>query len=176
MQIKKCSASTFWRYDMIKVSPLTDNTCEKFKKLFCDYYAELGCDDDCGHLLDEYILPDVLAGLVKCDILEENGKACGFVLYQIDDIDNEWNLKEGWGDIREIFVDSDHRQNGLGKFVLYTAEMKLKESGADKCYCLPFENAIPFFTACGYEKSEQFNEEMNCFVYTKTNLNNGCGK
>ena len=54
---------------MIKVSPLSDATQKEFEKLFADYYAELGCDDNVPHLLEEYILPDLLAGLIKIDIL-----------------------------------------------------------------------------------------------------------
>ena len=46
---------------MIKVSPLSDATQKEFEKLFADYYAELGCDDNVPHLLEEYILPDLLA-------------------------------------------------------------------------------------------------------------------
>lgn len=159
---------------MLHVTPLKDNLKDSLYEMFTAYYGELGCEEDCLHLLNEYVLPDILAGLVKCDILEEDGKACGFVLYQIDDIDNEWNFKEGWGDVREIYIAPERRKKGLGKFLLYTAEMKLKEAGADKCYCLPEENAQNFFTACGYTKSQTFNEDLDCFAFEKTNLNNGC--
>ena len=45
-----------------------------------------------------------LAGLIKIDILKDGETHAGFVIYQNDDIDNEWHFKEGWGDIREIYV------------------------------------------------------------------------
>lgn len=159
---------------MIKVAPLTDLAKADFERLFKDYYEELGCDDDCGHLLEEYILPDLLAGLIKTDILQESGKFAGFVIYQTDAPGNDWNFKEGWGDIREIYVIPSLRRRGLGKFLLYTAEMKLREMGADKCYCLPSENSRAFFGACGYSETDGYNEDLDCFVYEKTNLNNGC--
>ena len=160
---------------MIKVSPLSDATQKEFEKLFADYYAELGCDDNVPHLLEEYILPDLLAGLIKIDILKDSEIYAGFVVYQTDDSDNEWNFKEGWGDIREIYVSPSRRRQGLGKLLLYTAEMKLKEAGTQKAYCLPAEGAEEFFTACGYERGNEYSEDIDAFVYEKTDLNSKCG-
>ena len=159
---------------MIKVTPLKDTQKDEFAKLFKDYYAELDCADDTDHLVDEYIIPDMLAGLLHVDLIEDGGQVCGFAVYQIDDIDNEWNFKEGWGDIREIYITPAHRRQGLGKFLLYTAEMKLKEAGAQRAYCLPFAGAIAFFTACGYRNSNEYSEDLDCFVFEKNNLNNCC--
>ena len=157
---------------MIKAAPLNDLTKKAFCDMFKAYYKELGCDDDAQHLIDEYILPDLLAGLLKTDVLYENDAPAGFVIYQKDDIDNDWNKKEGWGDIREIFIIPPLRRKGYGKFLLYTAEYRLKESGADKAYCLPEERSVPFFTACGYEKTDEYDGDLDAFVYAKTNLSN----
>ncbi|MDE6868247.1 MAG: GNAT family N-acetyltransferase, partial [Clostridia bacterium] len=149
---------------MVKVAPLTDRDTEAFISLFTKYYSELDCADNAEHLVKEYVLPDCLAGLISIDVAEQDGKPAGFVIYQIDGIENEWNFKEGFGDVREIFVDPLCRRKGLGKLLLYTAELKLKERGAQKSYCLPYEEAIPFFTACGYKKTEVYNDELDCFV------------
>ncbi len=161
---------------MLKVTPLRDNILEDFKELFTGYYGELGCDDDCAHLLDEYIVPDLLAGLIHIDVLFENGDAAGFVIYQRDDIDNDWNFKEGWGDIREIYVVPRLRRTGAGTLLLYTAEMKLRESGTQKSYALPALGSEPFFEACGYKKTDEYNADLDCLVYVKENLNNRCKK
>ncbi len=160
---------------MIKVYPLNDTSLLSFSKLFKAYYTELDCDEDTAHLLDEYILPDIKAGLVRAELLDDGGETCGFILYQTDGIDNEWCKKEGWGDIREIYIAPDRRRNGLGKFLLYTAEMKLKESGVLKAYALPAEGSEKFFTACGYKDSGETDCELDCPVYVKENLINGCG-
>lgn len=159
---------------MIKISPLTDLTKKEFEALFTSYYQELGCDEDIQHLIKEYILPDLLAGLINIDILQDGEIFAGFVIYQTDDIDNEWNFKEGWGDIREIYIIPSHRRQGLGKFLLYTAELKLKESGTDKAYCLPDEESEDFFTACGYVRTEGYNPELDSIVYEKHDLSNKC--
>ena len=159
---------------MLRVYPLKDTEKEIFENLFKEYYAELGCTDDTAHLVDEYIIPDLLAGLLHVDLLSVDGEVAGFVIYQVDDINNEWNLKEGWGDIREIYISPVHRRKSFGKFLLYTAEMKLNDAGVGKAYCLPYENALPFFTACGYSDSLEYCEELDCNIYVKTNLKNGC--
>ena len=159
---------------MLHVYPLKDTGRADFEKLFKEYYAELDCSDDTAHLVDEYIIPDMLAGLLHVDLIAEGGEISGFIIYQIDDIENEWNFKEGWGDIREIYISPSRRRNGLGKFLLYTAEMKLKEEGASRAYCLPCAGAVPFFTACGYSDSSEYCEDLDCNVFEKNNLNNGC--
>lgn len=160
---------------MLKVAPLRDSALADFKKLFSDYYAELGCDDDCKHLIDKYVIPDLLAGLIKIDMLSENDKLSGFIIYQKDDIDNDWNFKEGWGDIREIYVVPSLRRNGAGTLLLYTAEMRLRESGVGKSYALPALGSEQFFERCGYKKTDGYNAELDSAVYVKENLDNKCG-
>lgn len=159
---------------MIKCYALTDEKEKTFRKLFADYYQELGCEDDTEHLLDEYVLPDCIAGLISIDLLDEDGGTVGFVIYQIDGIENEWCLKEDLGDIREIYITPSSRRRGLGKFMLYTAEMKLRERGATSAYTLPYEGAVPFFTACGYADSGEYCDELDCNVYVKESLTNTC--
>ncbi|MDE7453278.1 MAG: GNAT family N-acetyltransferase [Clostridia bacterium] len=159
---------------MLHVLSLNDKNEKAFSKLFTDYYKELGCDDDCGHLLKEYVLPDLLAGLISIEVIEDGEEVAGFIIYQIDGIENEWNFKEGFGDVREIYVVPSRRRNGLGKLMLYTAELKMKERGAEKSYCLPYEGAVPFFTACGYLQTEEYSNDLDCPVFEKQNLDNTC--
>lgn len=159
---------------MLRVYPLKDTDRQKFETLFKDYYAELDCLDDTAHLVDEYIIPDMLAGLLHIDLIEEDGECAGFIIYQIDDINNDWNLREGCGDIRELYISPSFRRKGLGRFLLYSAEMKLKEAGAGNAYCLPYEKSVAFFTACGYKNTDEYNEELDCFVFKKDGLNKGC--
>ena len=158
---------------MVRVFPLNDRYADKFAKMFCDYYDELGCDEDGEHLVREYILPDLLAGLLKVDLIEDDGALCGSCIYQTDEPGNEWNFKDGWGDIREIYIVMQRRRRGLGKFLLYTAEMKLKEAGAKDIYALPDDEADDFFVACGYELSDEVCQELECNVFIKS-AQNGC--
>ena len=68
---------------MIKVIPLTDKDEKSFRRLFTEYYTELGCDENITHLLDEYILPDLLAGLIRIELLHGGEDFIGFVIYQM---------------------------------------------------------------------------------------------
>ena len=161
---------------MLHVFPLNDKSEAEFCRLFTDYYAELDCEDDPAHLLSEYVIPDLKAGLLSVDVMTDGGVYAGFVIYQRDDIDNDWNFREGWGDIREIYVVPEKRRQGLGKFLLYTAEMKLRESGVDKSYALPVDSAEDFFRACGYAQGGVYSEELDCMLYEKLDLNNKCSR
>lgn len=138
---------------MISVKPLTDEGKTQFEKLFSKYYSELDCGENVKHLVDEYILPDLLAGLIRIELLKDGDTYAGFVIYQKDDIDNEWNFKEGWGGVREIYVIPSKRRKGYGKFLLYTAELKMRESGLDRAYCLPCDGAEKFLKRAATKKA-----------------------
>ncbi|MCD8372802.1 MAG: GNAT family N-acetyltransferase [Clostridia bacterium] len=159
---------------MVKVFPLKDIYAEKFREMFSVYYLELGCEENGGHLADEYVIPDMLAGLLKVDLIEEDGNICGFCIYQIDGDGNEWNFKEGFGDVREIYIEDGRRGRGLGKFLLYTAEMRLKEAGVKQIYTLPDGDSADFFASCGYELTDEVCDELECNVFVKNAAACGC--
>ena len=159
---------------MVRVFPLNDKFKDIFGKMFADYYDELGCDEDGAHLVEEYVLPDLLAGLLKVDLIEEDGAVCGFCIYQIDEPGNDWCFKDGWGDIREIYIVMSKRRSGLGKFLLYTAEMRLAEAGAQNVYTLPEGESANFFAACGYDLTDDVCAELECNVFTKSLQNKSC--
>ncbi len=159
---------------MVKCYALTDKKQQEFCALFADYYAELGCDEDTDHLLDEYVIADCKAGLLSVYLLDDDEKTVGFVIFQTDRAENEWCEKEGWGDVRELYVSPSSRGKGLGKFMLLTAEMLLKESGASNCYCLPAEGTEGFFISCGYAESEERCDEMDCAFFIK-DISKSCG-
>ncbi len=165
---------------MIAVLPLQDNRMADFEPLFKAYYEELDCDADAQETIDACVLPDVLAGMIFVDIIYEDDVPCGFAIRQIDTMDNDWCWREGWGDIREMYISPASRRKGLGKFLLFTEEMKLREAGAKEAYCLPVEEAEPFFAACGYVKTDQYDSDTDCYVFEKPDLNNhecgGCAK
>lgn len=148
---------------------IIDATTEaRFKEMFANYYAELGCDDDAEHLLDEYVLPDMRAGLVNIAVAEAENEPCGFVVWQGDSIENEWCMREGEGTVRELFVEPYMRGNGVGKNLLSFAEGRIKESGAVRAYVLPSEGSDAFFMLCGYAESDERCDDMDCNFFYKT--------
>ncbi len=146
----------------MEISELTPQYLSAFEKLFTDYYTELGCDDDCAHLLSEYVLPDFEARLLQIYLCKDED-VCGFIIFQRDDIDNDWNFKEGWGDIRELYVSQGSRKKGFGKALVRFAEGEL----GGKIYTLPTEESEPFFMKCGYSDSGEYCAELDNKVFTK---------
>ena len=149
------------------VRTVCENDFPAFKELFRDYYTELDCEDDPLSLFDEYLLPDLKAGLFEVAVCETEGKICGFVIFQIDDVINDWNFKEGCGDVRELFVAPYTRGNGVGSALLRFAEARLKDMGADEIYTLPTEESEAFFKKCGYEDTGEYCSEADNKVFGK---------
>lgn len=150
----------------MQINLLNKNNRDSFCALFKDYYEELGCDEDVDHLLDEYVLADCDAGLLRIAVAID-GAACGFVIYQIDSIENEWCLKEGMGTVRELYVSHARRGGGVGTKLMEFAEGQLKEGGAKGLYILPAEGTQAFFISRGYEESDEFCEDMDCNFFYK---------
>jgi len=53
--------------------------------------------------------------------------------------------------VRYMAVDPDFRGQGLGRLVLQELESLAVDAGATKVILQARENALPFYTACGYE-------------------------
>ena len=85
---------------MPQILTLNENYVDGFEKLFTAYYTELDCGEDIPHLLDEYVIPDFKAGLISIQLLKDGEVFAGFVIYQKDDLNHEWNLREACGYVR----------------------------------------------------------------------------
>ena len=149
------------------ISKLNDSELPEFEKLFCDYFAELDCDEDAYHLLNEYLLPDLKANLLSVAVAKDCGKLYGFVIFQIDDVINDWCFLEGKGDIREIYVAPDCRRQGVGKALLLFAENALNADEAKEIYTLPTDECEKFFSSCGYCDIGEYCAELDCKVFGK---------
>ncbi len=147
------------------VKPIGEKHFAQFEKLFCDYYAELDCEDDPLHLFSEYVLPDLKAGLFNVAGCFDGETLTGFVIFQIDDPVNDWNFKDG--DVRELYVLPSHRRNGAGAQLVAYAENALKAQGATEVYLLPTEESEDFFIKCGYGFGGEYCEDTDGKVYFK---------
>lgn len=146
---------------------IKDSDFERFEDLFCDYYEELDCEDDPCHLFDEYVLPDLKQNLFSVAVAEDEEELIGFVLYQTDESGNEWNFREGDGDIREIFVLPSHRKKGVGRALIAFAEGALKSEGIGCAYALPTEEQEGFFIKCGYADNGDYCPDIDNKVFDK---------
>lgn len=147
------------------------NLCEAdltaFKELFCNYYGELDCGDDPLPLFEDFVVPDWKAGLLSVGVADDGEELCGFVIFQIDDVINDWCFAEGKGDIREIFVAVGARRQGAGKNLLLFAESNLKAGGAKEIYLLPTDESERFFISCGYSDMGEYCAELDSKVFGK---------
>lgn len=151
----------------MNVRPINQSDYAAFEKLFCDYYKELDCEEEPLHLFSKYLLPDLKAGLFEAGVCEVGGVVCGFVIFQIDDILNDWNFKEGCGDVRELYVAPAFRNRGLGSALLSFAENRLSKLGATEVYTLPVEESEKFFADRGYADSGEYCAEADNKVFEK---------
>ena len=151
----------------MKTELLNEAAVPEFCGMFADYYAEMECDEDTGHLLDEYVLADYRAGLIKIAAAEEGGRVVGFVIWQVDSPGNEWCLREGLGTVRELYVRPGHRGRGVGSALADYAEDMLLSGGAARVYALPAEGTQGFFLARGYAEADEYCEETDCNFFYK---------
>ena len=134
----------------MEIKPLIESGFAEFKKLFIEYYRELDCEEDPQEVLENVLLPDYKAQLFSIAQIFVGGTPVGFVIYQTDDVINDWCFSEGWGDVREIYVAPDHRRKGYGRALLDFACAELKANGATDIYTLPVEESESFFNKCGF--------------------------
>ena len=152
---------------IMTIRSLKERDLRSLKELFCSYYEELGCDDDPLPLFTDCVAPDWRANLLSIAVAEEGEKLCGFIIFQIDDVINDWCFAEGKGDIREIYVGRSERRKGLGKALLLFAENALKNTGAKEVYLLPTDESEGFFISCGYKDIGDYCAELDCKVFGK---------
>ncbi len=150
-----------------EIHEIREKDYDNFKKAFCAYYGELDCEDDPLHLFSEYLLPDLKAGLFNVAVAKCGEDILGFVIFQIDDVINDWCFKDGWGNVRELYVYPEARYKGLGGSLLRYAENALRESGATDVYCIPTEEAETFFTERGYTDSGEVCPDADGKVLTR---------
>lgn len=165
------------------MNEIIDATCglDALRGLFVKYYSELGCEDDPQYLFNEFIARDLKAGVLSAALIlrgdcrggdgekaDGGDKAVGFVIFQTDDMINDWCFKEGWGDVREIYVDGPFRGRGLGKALLEYAGAALGKEGAKNIYLLPTDDSEGFFRACGYVDIGEYCAELDCKVFGKS--------
>ncbi len=152
----------------MEVKLISKKDYKRFEKLFCDYYVELDCEDDPLHLFREYVLADLKANLLQAALCVSCGNAEGFVIFQTDDVINDWCFKDGWGDVRELYVMPSLRQQGFGTALLKFAEEALKKAGAQNIYTLPTEESEKFFLSRGYSDTGEYCAELDNKVFGKT--------
>lgn len=113
------------------------------------------------------IVENVKKRIINLDLIYNNNKSVGFIIYQIDSPKSDWCQKEGLGFIREIYIKQEFRGQGLSRLLVNHAEHFLKDSGVEQIY-LTSENTGLFWNNLGYESTQELGYENNDEIYIKT--------
>lgn len=119
-------------------------------------------DDQLGAVFDD---PDTVFLVSMADTEDDSDTIAGFFWGSVDD---------GRGNVRWLFVDAEHRGQGIGTRLFETGVEKLREAGADELRAFALQAGMDghqFFEQFGYEQTDERNVEigddtLGQYVYT----------
>lgn len=165
--------NNFWRYVMIiesvDIRPFCNSDMCDFKEMFCTYFRNdfnIEITDSKAEALCSKIAESSLSEIVPLDLILVCGKPVGFISYQIDHPDSDWCEREGWGFLREIYINRSMRGKGLGAKLVTYAEKVLYNKGAEHIY-LTSDEAGEFWSFCGYKKTGKVSTINHDPIYEK---------
>lgn len=125
--------------EKISISQYNETDYKSFTQMFYEYFSgDLETGDSYEvikkEVVDKQVLPFFKSGAVLIDIAKMQGKAIGFIIYQVDSVNSDWCERPGWGFIREFYIDKNYRNKGIGGNLLARAENSLKKLGATIVY------------------------------------------
>lgn len=137
---------------MIKILSYSPDKYNKFRSNFMRYFREdiklclndSQFDEICGEIVQ---MAD--KGIISVDILLEEDEMIGFIIYQIDSPLSDWCEKEGFGFIRELYIQPERRLKGLGASLVTNAQNSLIQTGVTNIY-LTSDSSRDFWFKMGY--------------------------
>lgn len=153
----------------IEIRPYNNNDLCDFIEMFCTYFRsdfkfEIS-DHEAKELCTE-IAEKSISGAIQLDMLLVDKEMLGFICYQIDSPNSDWCEREGWGLIREIYINQTMRGRGLGLKLVTHAEKILYEKGVEHIY-LTSDEAGSFWSSCGYKKTGKVSSINHDPIYEK---------
>ena len=141
--------------ESVEIRPYCSNDMSDFKEMFCIYFRNDLRIEITDHEVESVCLEiaeHAISGSISFDILVVDERLVGFIIYQVDHPNSDWCEREGWGFIREIYIQHSMRAKGFGtKFVAH-AETILYAKGAEHIY-LTSDEAGEFWSLRGYINS-----------------------
>lgn len=142
---------------------------ESFVNMFNSYFL----DDfkiELEHSKIEEICLDIMERTKKqvifLDLMKINNKSIGFIIYQIDSPESDWCQKEGFGFIREVYIDKELRKQGLGKLLVAHVEQALKDKNIEQIYLTSGDSGL-FWSQCGYKTTYETGYRNEDPIYIK---------
>ncbi len=138
---------------------------EPFERCFRQYFQGMGIElteEQYGQLFPaiyQVADPEISPLL----LLRDGDDLIGFCQYQTDSPESDWNLRPGWGFIREFYICPDRRGRGFGRTLAAAAVSRMGGlSSRPGIYLTAEPDAVGFWSRCGFygtgvicEKNEQ---------------------
>lgn len=156
-------------FESIEIRPFGENDFCDFKEMFCIYFRDdfkIEIKDNKAEELCLGMAESSRSGITSLDMLSAGGEVVGFIYYQIDNPESNWCEREGWGFIREVYINRSLRGKGLGAKLAAHAEKVLYAKGAEYIY-LTSDEAGEFWSSCGYKVTEKVSSINHDPIYEK---------
>ncbi len=139
----------------MNIEKLDLNDVLDFKDMFNSYFIEIGHvvpkEILIVKLLDGLILEQYKNGIISIYVMKDENMY-GFIIFQIDNDNSDWNKRPGWGFIREFYIIPTLRNKGLGSKMIKKVECLLKEKEVKNIYLTSNKNerTKQFYIKNGY--------------------------
>lgn len=156
-------------FEKIEIRSFSSGDLNSFTEMFCTYFRndfKFAISDDKAEIICSKIAESSISGVVPLDLLLLDEKIVGFVCYQIDTPHSDWCEREGWGFIREIYVNQTLRGKGFGTKLITHAEKVLYDNDVEHIY-LTSDGSENFWNSCGYKKTGKVSEHNHNPIYEK---------
>lgn len=151
------------------------NHYNSFLTMLSDYFDETFSNNPEDKIPKKY-LPKILDTIgdntkkytVWSYLCIKNNEPIGFVMAQIDEIENPLCKREGWGFIREFYIIPTCRRKGFAQQMCKFIENVIYRNGAKDIYLTADPNlGIPFWEAMGYVYSGKIEDANGNRIYEK---------
>ena len=105
-------------------------------------------------------------GITCLDLLFVESVPIGFIQYQVDSPKSDWCEKEGYGCIRETYIQKNHRKQGYGRILATHAENEMKKLSVPYIY-LTSDDVMDFWLSVGYIDTGEICEKNNGNILIK---------
>jgi len=154
-----------------------DKSCsEAFLRLLSDYFDGIFANRPEDAIPKEY-LPKILEHITNGTqhfvmwtyLCVVDGEVIGFAIGQVDTKENtQWCRREGWGFIREFYIDPAHRRKGYATLMYRVLEGKILSHGAKDLYLTTATaTGVSFWESVGYADSGQIYEGNGGRIFEK---------
>ena len=153
----------------VKIRPFCNHDMCDFKEMLCTYFRNdfnMEITDNKAEALCLEIADSSISEITPLDMILVDEELVGFICYQIDNPNSDWCEREGWGFIRELYINRSMRGKGLGAKIVAHAERVLYAKGVEHIY-LTSDEADAFWNLCGYKKTGIVSEINHDPIYEK---------